>query len=104
MAAGDARRSGIGHRDSENSYSKCQNRSEEGCDLIDQIEEVRAAFGDLIQALAQRDREMQAEKEQEEIDLATAEEMEMDMPPFAKAWESLINAGPVVAPLARHRQ
>jgi hypothetical protein len=73
-------------------------------DLIDQIEEVRAAFGDLIQALAQRDREMQAEEEQEGIDLVTAEEMDMDITPFAEAWESLINAGSVVAPQARHRQ
>jgi hypothetical protein len=69
MAAGDARRSGIGHTDSEISYSKMPERPREGdvTDLIDQIEEARVAFGDLIQALAQRDREMQAEEEQEGI-------------------------------------
>jgi hypothetical protein len=66
-------------------------------DLIDQIEEVRVAFGDPIQAPAQRDREMQAEEEQEEIDLATAEEVDLGITPFAEAWESLINAGPFVA-------
>jgi hypothetical protein len=73
-------------------------------DLIDQIEEVRARLGDLIQALAQRCRELQAEEDQEEIDLATAEEVDMDITPFAEARESLRNASPVVAPQARLRQ
>jgi hypothetical protein len=73
-------------------------------DLIDQIEQVRTSLGDLIKALAQRDGELQAEEDQEEIDLATAEDVDLDITPFAEAWESLINAGPVVAPQTRHRQ
>jgi hypothetical protein len=73
-------------------------------DMIDHIDQVRSEFGHLIEVIAQRDAELQAEEDQEEIDLAKVEEADLDITPFAEAWEGLLSVGPVMAPRARHGQ
>jgi hypothetical protein len=73
-------------------------------DLIDHIDQVCTEFGHLIEVICTRAAELPAEEDPEDIDLAKVEEADLDITPFAEAWEGLLNVGPVMVPQARYRQ